>query len=249
LELSLTTFILEIINFLVLVWILKRLLFVPIKKSIETRKMEIKKSLEDAESKQSLATKLFNQYENRLKDWEKEKKAKFDELKKELDTEREHGLKQIGIEISKKQDRLQAQVDKAQKETKDKMEREAINQSLIFLSKLLTNFSSKELESSIIRIFLENLEIKSDVRESIPPSGTDRSEQSILVRSAFPLAENERSLLNDKIAPLFKTNANVEFSTDPTLLAGLEITAGFTVIRANIRDELRYFSMVENNGN
>ena len=72
-ELSLTTFILEIVNFLVLVWILKRLFFAPVKKVIEERKAAVAKTLKDAQETKTQAEALKVQYEGRLKEWEGEK--------------------------------------------------------------------------------------------------------------------------------------------------------------------------------
>ena len=40
--------------------------------------------------------------------------------------------------------------------------------------------------------------------------------------------------------------APIEFAVDRNLLAGLEIMVGSYVLRANLRDELEYFSAMRN---
>ena len=72
-ELSWPTFILEIVHFLVLVWILKRFLYKPILQAIGQRKALIEKNLADAEARQSEAEALEQQFQKRLTDWENEK--------------------------------------------------------------------------------------------------------------------------------------------------------------------------------
>ncbi len=47
-ELNWTTFALEIVNFLILVWILKRFLYKPVLEAIARRKTAIDKTLSDA---------------------------------------------------------------------------------------------------------------------------------------------------------------------------------------------------------
>ena len=47
-QFSWATFFIEIVNFLILVWILKRLLYVPIKKAIKLRQQSIQESLDKA---------------------------------------------------------------------------------------------------------------------------------------------------------------------------------------------------------
>ena len=61
-ELNLSTFLLEIVNFLVLVWILKRFLYKPVMGVIERRKVGIEQTLAQAEDKTREATALREQY-------------------------------------------------------------------------------------------------------------------------------------------------------------------------------------------
>lgn len=72
-EFNWTTFFLEIINFLVLIWILKRLLYQPIKKVILARKEAVQKTLDAANQAKKEATDLQAKYEDRSKEWGKRK--------------------------------------------------------------------------------------------------------------------------------------------------------------------------------
>ncbi len=88
-ELSWTTFILEIINFLVLVWVLKRLFYAPVKRVIAERRAAVEKTLRDAESSKREAQELQSKYEGRLREWEMEKERQKEEFRKELGEERD----------------------------------------------------------------------------------------------------------------------------------------------------------------
>ena len=92
-ELSWTTFILEIINFLVLVWVLKRLFYAPVKRAIAERRAAVEKTLHDAESCKTRGTGLQSKYEGRLREWEMEKERQREEFRKELSEERTKQLK------------------------------------------------------------------------------------------------------------------------------------------------------------
>ena len=74
-ELNSSTFILEIINFLILVWILKRFFYKPVLDIIARRKADIEETVAKAQTLQSNAENLEHQYESRLADWEKEIQA------------------------------------------------------------------------------------------------------------------------------------------------------------------------------
>jgi F-type H+-transporting ATPase subunit b len=61
-----TTFALEVVNFLILVWILKHFFYRPVLAVIETRRAENEKNLAQADTLRSEAQSLKDEYANRL---------------------------------------------------------------------------------------------------------------------------------------------------------------------------------------
>ena len=107
-ELSWPTFFLEIINFLVLVWILKRFLYKPVLEAIAQRKAVIDKTLADAKAKEAGAQALEQQYQNRLADWENEKEKLRAGVAEEISAQRAQMM--AALENSLKQEREKARV-------------------------------------------------------------------------------------------------------------------------------------------
>ena len=70
-----TTFILEILNFLVLVWILQRFIYRPVLAMLDARQQRIKDETGRAEQLRSDAEALRQQYESRLADWSREQES------------------------------------------------------------------------------------------------------------------------------------------------------------------------------
>ena len=68
-----TTLVLEIINFLVLVWILKRFLYRPVMEAIAARQQRVEGKLAEARAIEDGARELQQQYQRRLADWDMEK--------------------------------------------------------------------------------------------------------------------------------------------------------------------------------
>ena len=87
-ELSWSTFVLEIINFLALVWILKRFLYKPVLDIIARRRSAIEKTQADAATLMAAAEQLQDQYGGRLTEWERERQEARATLARELDDER-----------------------------------------------------------------------------------------------------------------------------------------------------------------
>lgn len=239
-ELNFTTFLLELVNFLILVWILKRLFYAPLKAAVEARKLEIKKSIDEAADAKAAAEALRKQVEGRLQEWSREKDTRLEELKREIDQERTKLLNAVRAEVTSERERLKAQDQAQRDEEKAKQEEEAIGQSLTFLSKLLTSFASPEVETAIVRSFLKQ------TPSLEPPVGAGAGKA--VVSTAYPLGEQERAAVLSSLTRVLGPGTGTTFNVDPSLLAGIEVVDGAVVLRANLRDELRFFSTGANHG-
>lgn len=98
-EFSWTTFALEIINFLVLVWILKRFLYKPVTNALAQRKAAIDASVEQARLLQATAEDLKRQYEGRMAEWEAERSRARAQLSDQIAAERTRLLAELRTSI------------------------------------------------------------------------------------------------------------------------------------------------------
>ena len=244
-ELSWTTFILEAINFLVLAWLLKRLFYAPVKRAIAKRRTAVEKTLSDAESSRREARDLQSKYEGRLREWEMEKERQREEFRKELNEERARQLKLIESSLAMEREKVAVQEEKKVAERRVNEEREAMKQALEFTSRLLGELASPDLEGKIVDLVIKH--ISSARAEDLPVSGLKSDHRAVIqVRSAYSLGESQRDALSSALRCRFGNNVPIGFDVDQQLLAGLEIAMGSFVWRANLRDELEYFSSTRN---
>lgn len=241
-ELNWTTFALEIINFLVLVWILKHFLFKPVQDVIARRKADVEKTLNDAKTLQNNAEQLKAQYENRLADWEKERQKAQVELNKEIEQERLHRIDDLhnSLESERKKNAIlqQRYLQKVQRE----MEIMALEQAASFSSKILSAASCPELESRLIDLALDELSLLSPERVSQFSSTMGKSLDQIVVTSAFSMNADKRLALEKSLRTILQLNLPVQYEQDESLLAGLQINIGAWVLRINLKDELKAFT-------
>jgi len=245
-QLSWTTFLLEAVNFLVLVWLLKRLFYAPVKRTITERRKDVEKMLRDAESSKHEAQDLQSKYEGRLREWEVEKERQKEQLRIELNEEKNRQLKLIEGAVAKEREKTEAQEEKKAAERRTKEERAAIKQALEFTSRLLKDVACPELEAKIVELVAKQISVVrvEDLTFTSPKTGSHPA--AVQVRSAYPLADPQRAELTTVLRNKLGTEAPVEFDVDHNLLAGLEIVVGSFVLRANLRDELEYFSTTRN---
>jgi F-type H+-transporting ATPase subunit b len=241
-QLNWSTFLLEVVNFLVLVWILKRFLYKPVLEAIARRKAAIDKTLSDAQAKHEQAQTLELQYQNRLADWEREKEGLRAALTEELRVQRERLTADLHKALEQEREKERVLAERRLAEMEDHAAEQGVAKGVQFTARLLERLASPELEARLATLVLEDL-------SQLPPAQRDAlreacrdSQRPVKVASAFPLAEGQRSQLLQALREATRENLAATFEQDSSLVAGLRISAGPWTVRANLRDELQFFA-------
>lgn len=244
-ELNWSTFILEIVNFLILVWILKRFLYKPVMDAIATRRAGIEQEMQTASEKAQEADTLQHQYEHRLQDWEQEKQAAREQLRDEIEQERQRLQAQLQTSLAQEQEKAQVIATQQEQERRRHYEQQALQNSMRFTSKLLGELASVDLEARLLNRLLAQL-------QALPAAQRERLNQAFnshgvtaTVLSAYPLSEPQRQQIDRILQGLSDTPVQCEFKQESNLLAGTRIQLGPWLLQANLHDELQAFAELE----
>ena len=245
-ELNWSTFALEIFNFLILVWILTRFLYRPILNTIAQRKQAIQQQWQQAADKQQQAEQLKRQYENRLADWEQEKNAARKHLHDDIEAERKRLFDELRADIEAEKEKQAAIAQHHIDDQLKKNQRRALQQGAAFAAKLLTRLSTPALQQRIVDVLFEDIKNLSSTAVAALQTALKNTQTSIAVVSAFPLAPDVQAQVTNAMAQLAGRSMVCDFSEDSQLIAGIAISVGSWRVQANIQDELRYFAEVGN---
>lgn len=240
-EFDWTTFILEIINFLILVWILKRFLYRPVLDVIDKRRAGIEKTLADAQHTEAEASRVKQQNEQQLADWEEEKKSAQTQLMAELATIRESKMAALEASISEEANRRRFLDERRQREYGRKVEERGVSQGAEFSAKLLSRLASPLIQAKLFVVLLKDLrQLQSEdinaLKEAAIVAGL-----KISVQSVFTLDKNKQNMLSSALADVIGRKVPVEYSINPELMSGYQVDIGPWVLHANLRDELKFF--------
>ena len=83
------TVIAQVINFLVLVWLLKKFLYKPILNAIDEREKKIAAQIKDADDKKAAAIKEQDDFKKKNEDFDQQKKGLMDKVVAESNTEKD----------------------------------------------------------------------------------------------------------------------------------------------------------------
>lgn len=240
-EISWTTFLLEILNFLVLVWLLKRFLYRPVMSLLEKRRLKIQQSLDEAAEQHAQAIELEQQYKTRLEDWGIEKQKMMDALQQEIHSERTKRLEQLKKELASEREKTIVIEQRQQAEVLLQYQHKAHQQGARFASHLLRAIACEEIESHLIDLFIKSVEKLDQEQCEVLLRACKASADAVSVTSAFNLSERQQQRLQKELETLCKQSVKIVYQQDPELVAGLRIVLGASVLGLNLQDELNGF--------
>nr|WP_281357437.1 F0F1 ATP synthase subunit delta [Thiomicrorhabdus cannonii] len=236
----------EVINFLILMWILKRFFYRPVLNALEKRRNAINQTLEDATRKMSEAEALQNRYQQRLQAWDKEKQLLQNNLQEELQTQRGTQLAQLQEELAAEREKSRVNQASELEQTLQHYQSTAHQQGARFAGKLLQSIASPEVEARLLDFLLQQLQQLDEEDLKRLKSACDASSHQLSIVSAYPLSETQRQTLHDKLAGFCIEPVKLKFEEDSELLAGFRIHIGAWSLRLNLHDELTGFAELDN---
>jgi F-type H+-transporting ATPase subunit b len=240
-----STFLLEILNFLVLLWILKHFLYRPVLDVIAKRRAAVEMTLADAAARDAAARELETRYQGRLDEWAKEKEAARAELARQLDAERTTRLAALKTMLDAERQSREAAARRAAQQEQLSMEHATAVNGARFASRLLGAVAGPETSARLVEQALQQLAALPAAQAAALRADQARAAGAPRVISAYPLEQAVRARIAAAIVNLTGGNATPEFSVDATLLAGLRIELGTWSVAANLADELAAFAELD----
>lgn len=236
-----STAILEIVNFLILLWILKRFLYRPVLNIVARRQEGIEQALRQAAESETQAQALQDRYEDRLADWEREKSAARHDFQRDLEAERAQALADLDRELQDLRQKARSAEQRRQEQQAHDAEIHALELASRWASRLLGELSGPELHQRLLDMSVDQLGNLTAERKQLLLDGLGKTRQVEIV-SAYPLSTAQHDQLEQAFSSLFDQPISLRPEVDPQLQAGLRITAGPWLMQANIADELRAFT-------
>lgn len=238
-----TTFVLEVINFLVLVWILKHFLYRPVLDILDARQARISAETTRAEQLQRDAAALQQQYETRLAEWSKEREQARYQLEQELAQMRASGMENIKRSLADEEAKTRVRNAAMIASHEAELVRQAASDAYGNVAALLRRLASPSLTASITRMFQEDLAaLPPDDRETLRKAGQSLgSDMKAEIAAAHPLDDGTLADIAQALSAAAGQPLEADFRLTPELIAGLRVAVGECLLHANLAEELEFF--------
>lgn len=242
LELNWSTFLLEIVNFFVLLWILKHFLYRPILETIAKRRGDIEASLASAQQIRAEAESVQTQYESRLRQWNAERESAREALRIEMDGERRRLREALQQELALEREKAKVLEEKLHSDALRQYQETSLALGASFVSRLLTELAGPALETRLFDLAMKQLDGLSKAQLNAIRLACEATPEEAEVATAYPLSPTQRRQLEETLGNVLGLPVACRFVEFAELLAGLRITLGPWVFDANLQAELKSFA-------
>lgn len=219
------TVVAQIINFLILVWLLKRFLYKPILTAIDAREQRIAAKLADADAKKMEAQKERDAFQQKNEDFDKQRIERMNQVAEAVNAERAQLLDAARQESSDLRAQLQVTLKNERHSLNEALSHRAREEVFAIARKTLIDLADTTLEDRVTAVFLDRLRELDDGEMADLKLVFKASVDPLLIRTAFTLSTEQCAAIETTINGVLGEEKAVKFETAPDLISGIELVA------------------------
>jgi len=233
----------QTLNFLILVWLMKRFLYKPIRHAIDEREKRIAAELSSADKIKVEAQQERDEFKHKNKALDQQRVALLNKATDEAKIEGQRLLDQAHKAADalsvKRTETLRKDADTLSQDIRQRTQQEVF----AIARKALTDLATVSLEERMGEVFTRRL------REMDGPAKTGLAQalktaaDPALVRSAFDLPEEQRAAIQNALNETFSAQIHVRFETAPDLISGIELSTNGQKVAWSIADYITSLEM------
>ena len=220
------TVIAQIINFIILVLLLRHFLYKRIVDVMDQREKNIAERIEEAEKKKEEAEEEAETYQKKRKELDDREKDLIGRAEKEAEDRRKELIQKAREDVDRTQDRWRESLQRQKESFLHDLRRQAGEQVFHVARKALKDLADEELEKYIVESFCRRLrdlgkKKKEEINESL--EGVDHE---AVVLSRFQMTKKFQQKVEKAIKESGGEDARVKFKTSEDLIGGIELEIG-----------------------
>jgi F-type H+-transporting ATPase subunit b len=240
------TVIAQVVNFLILVWLMKRYLYQPILKALAAREQRIAASLADAKTKMAEAAKEREEYKRKNTEFDRERAALLFKAQDEAGKERNRLFEVARNDADAFRDKLQGKLSGEYNRLRVSINHRMRDEVFAIARKTLADLGGVTLEQRMAEVFIARLLGLGSEEKARLAALLKTPDVPIIVRSAFELAPEQRAAIEAAIKTTLAGTSTVQFEIVPGLVSGIELNMLGQKIAWSIAD---YLASLEKDAN
>lgn len=228
----------QIVNFLILVWLLKRFLYQPILDAIDAREKRIATELADADARRAEAQKERDEFQHKNEVFDQQRVALLSQAADEAKAERQRLLDEARQAADALRTKQMQTLSNDIHNLNQAISRWTQQEVFAIARKALNDLATTSLEECMGEVFIRRLRALDDQAKEGFSKALKTATGPALVRSAFDLPAEQRAVVQNALNETFSADIHVKFETAPDLVSGIELTTNGQKMAWSIADYL-----------
>jgi F-type H+-transporting ATPase subunit b len=220
-QIDLFTFVAQIVNFLILMALLRIFLYKPILNAMNQREEKIASRLEEAREKEKQAQQRAEDYRQKQQEIERRREEILNEAREEVRQRRQEWLSEAQEEVEHAKSDWHTDLQQEKERFWQQFQQRAGQQFLAIARQALRDLADANLERQVVITFtgrLESLDEQDEFRDILR-----QSDEAPVVRSAFELSDDMKQQLSVALNQHISNKKDIQFRQDSELISGLAI--------------------------
>jgi len=232
------TVIAQAVNFLILVWLLKRFLYKPILNALDAREQRIAAELADADAKKAEARMEREEFKRKNEEFDQQRAGLLNKATGEAAAERQRLLDEARRDSDALRAKLQDGLRNEYQVLREEIARRTRAEVIAIARKALTELAGASLEERMVDVFVRRLRELGSEEKGRLASMLKSQPIPVLVRSAFDLPLAQRALIEGATKETLAAEIQIRFEVVPDLVSGIELTMQGQKVAWSIADYL-----------
>ncbi len=228
----------QIVNFLVLVYLLKRFLYKPIVKAMDERDRRIASRLEEAEQREEAARQEQDQYEEKKREIDDQRDTLLGQIKEDVETQRKELVSKTRLQVDAVRTNWYHALEREKEAFLRELRERAGKHVCAIARRALKDLGNVELEQHMVRLFIERLRGLDQAEQKALKESVHKSKQEVAVTSAFEIPEAMSREIAEVLRAYTADSKGLQFETSPDVICGIELRAHGRKIAWSVRDYL-----------
>jgi len=214
----------QIINFLVLVLLLRHFLYGRIIKTMDEREKRIESQLQEAATKKKEAEEEGDSYQRMKKEFLNEREGMLAEVREETQNIRRELSKKAADEVNENKVKWNEEIHRQKDAFLNNMRQSASKEIYAIARRALADLANEELESHIMETFIYKLQ-KMDEDEKKKMMEFLERKEDIIIKSGFAIPESMRRSIRKTLQDEIGIDLNLKYLVSPEVISGIELSA------------------------
>lgn len=224
-ELDWFTLVAQVVNFLILVLLLRHLLYGRIIEAMDRREADIAAHLEQAAIQREEAGREAEDFRARSRELDAQREQLLEAAAGEAAAERRRLLEEARAEAARSQERWLESLRRERADLAEEFRGRVAEGVVALAGQGLRQLADADLEAQVLKVFTRRIgELDEEQREVII-AGIRAGDGGVEVRTAFVLRPESEQELAGVLRRHLGEDINVRFSTGPELVCGIELQA------------------------